>query len=587
MHAVDYVVVGIYLLLMVLIGFRTRNSSTNISDYVRMGNKSTWWLAGFSLFMSQFSATTFTGLAGSAYIAGWSIMVSQFVTAAGFFLQAFWIAPMLRRTRAITPMDVVRSRFGPAAEQLKVYISTLSSFFFAGFFLLGFGTFASALFGLPLWVVVIVMGLIVVFYSVSGGSWSVQITDSLQALILIPVTVAFSILCLHHIGGIDGLISAIEAAGLTRDFAFVKPPNHEYVTDLPVRKGNFTWLWILGSVLNALIVSIGINTSHRYLSLKDEASSSKAALLAGVLTLCGAFIWYIPPIVGRLVFADDILAVRAIANPADAAYAITAMKLLPPGLMGLVFVCMMAATMSSMDGFLTGTAGFIVRNLYQPLARTLRFAEMSDFAQLRMTRLVNLGLGLWAIVMSFVLNRIAGSSGMFEVLQTIITLIAAPTSIPFALSLVCRRIPLWGLFAGMLSGVAVSVTLFALRARGITMEWGYETILMSAACVLPTFFSIAFWKYTSPKFRALVERFFALIETPIAVKAEVGDVADSGLLRTVGVNAMGIGSLLLLLLIWCDRLSDVYTVLGISAFLFSVGGLMLLQSRRNAILLRV
>jgi SSS family transporter len=582
MHPVDYIVVGSYLLLMVVIGLRTQSSSANLSDYVRMGNKSTWWLAGFSLFMSQFSATTFTGLAGSAYIAGWSIMVSQLVTALGFFLQAFWIAPLLRRTRAITPMDVVRSRFGPAAEQLKVYISTLSSFFFAGFFLLGFGTFASALFGLPLWVVVVVMGLIVVFYSVSGGSWSVQITDSLQALILIPVTIAFSLLCLHKIGGIDGLFDSIEAAGLTRDFSFVKPQGYDYVSDLPVREGNFTWLWIMGSVLNAVIVSIGINTSHRYLSLKDEASSSKAAVLAGILTLFGAFIWYVPPIVGRLLFADDISAVQGIPNPADAAYAITALKLLPPGLMGLIFVCMMAATMSSMDGFLTGTAGFIVRNLYQPLARTLKFAKISDARELSVTRMVNLALGLWAIVMSFVLNRIAGSSGMFEVLQTVITLIGAPTSIPFALSLICRRIPLWGLFAGMLSGVAVSITLFVLRSKGITMQWGYETLLMTSVCVLPTIVSMAFWKHTSSAFRDHVDRFFKMIETPIVVRDEVGEGADSNLLRMVGLNALAIGALELLLLIWCNNRSDVYTVLGIGAFLFSVGGIMLLKSRRNA-----
>src|SRR5690606_2711707 len=114
---------------------------------------------------------------------------------------ALVMAPIFRRTRAITPMDAVRDRFGPAAEQITAYVGLLSAFFFAGFFLLGFSTFASALLGVPFSWMVVGIGVVVVFYSVSGGSWGVQITDSLQALILIPGTIAVAVLCLIEIGG--------------------------------------------------------------------------------------------------------------------------------------------------------------------------------------------------------------------------------------------------------------------------------------------------------------------------------------------------------------------------------------------------
>ena len=129
MHIVDYSVILIYMCLMVLIGIRCRNSSINISDYIRMGNKSTWWMAGFSIFMATFSAATFTGIAGQGFIAGFSVTLVQFFGAMTFFFQAAFMAGMLRRTRAITPMDAVRSRFGPAAEQVKAYVSSFSSFF--------------------------------------------------------------------------------------------------------------------------------------------------------------------------------------------------------------------------------------------------------------------------------------------------------------------------------------------------------------------------------------------------------------------------------------------------------------------------
>ena len=580
MHIVDYSVILIYMCLMVLIGIRCRNSSINISDYIRMGNKSTWWMAGFSIFMATFSAATFTGIAGQGFIAGFSVTLVQFFGAMTFFFQAAFMAGMLRRTRAITPMDAVRSRFGPAAEQVKAYVSSFSSFFFGGFFLLGFGTFASGLLGIPLWIIVIGIGIVVVFYSVAGGTWSVQITDSLQAMILIPITIAFSILCLSKVGWFPGLFAGIEAAGLSRDFALLKPDDYTYSIDLPIRRGNFTPLWAAASVFSAIMAAVNLQTCHRYLSLRDEKDARKAATLAGVLTLLGCLIWFIPVYVGRLMFEAEIASVQGIPNPADAAYAITAMKLLPPGLLGMIFVCMLSATMSSMDGFLTGTAGFMVRNMFQPLRRALGYKDPSDRGLLTLTKLVNLTLGLWAIVMAFVLNRIGGDTGMFQVMQTLLTLIGAPSSIPFALALFVRRIPLWGLFSGIICGVLTSITFFVLREKGITIQWGYEVFIMSATCLLPTIISTFFWKHTNQNFRDHVDRFFTLIRTPVDADTEVGVHVNSDLLKVVGTYALSVGGMLLLLIFWCRDRAEVITLLGICTFILSLGSFMFYKSRQ-------
>jgi SSS family transporter len=581
MHSVDYVVVLVYLLLMIVIGFSTRSSSKNVSDYIRMGNKSTWWMAGLSLFMSSFSAATFTGIAGQAFIAGWSVLFVPLSSAFVFFIQAAFMARIFRRTRAITPMDAVRARFGPAAEMVKAYVGLLSAFFFAGFFLLGFSTFASALLGIPFYWIVVGMGFVVVFYSVAGGAWSVQITDSLQALILIPGTIAVALLALYQVGGIDGLLQGIRDAGLSRDFAFLKYPGHEYETELAVREGNFTPLWLIGVGIGGVIIAVNISSCYRYLSLQDEKSSQKAALLAGTLTLFGSIIWILPSMAGRLLFLDDVVAVRGIPNPADAAYAVTAMKVVPPGLLGLIVVFMLAATMSSMDTFLTGTAGFVVRNIYQPILRFLKRGEPTDRALLKITRYVNLGLGLWAIVMAFVLNRMGGDTGMFEVMQTVITLVAGPTGLPFALSLFLRRIPLWGLFAGIGCGMIVSITLFVMRAQGHKVEWGYETMIMSAACILPTIFSTLFWNRASPRFREHVNAFFELINRPVSVKEEVGATVDSELLKTVGSYALMTGLLVFVLGFWSESIPQLVAILGIGSFLLTIGGLMFVVSRRK------
>lgn len=574
MQIIDYCVIAAYLILMVVIGIRCKDSSANISDYIRMGQKSTWWMAGTSLFMASFSAATFTGIAGQAFIAGWSVMLSQLLSALALFIQAAFMTSILRRTRAVTPIDVVRARFGPAAEQVKSWVNLLSSFFYAGFFLLGFGTFAAGLLHVPLWTVIVAMGFVVVFYSVSGGSWSVQITDSLQGLILLPVATSFTVLCLIELGGLGGLFDAIGQAGLTQDFSLIKADNYQYSIDLPFRKGNFTSLWLASTAFSTILGAFHIQTCHRYLSLPDEKSARKAAIFAGVLTLLGCFIWYIPPITGRLLFESDVVSVKGINNPADAAYAVTAMKMLPPGLIGLIFVCMLSATMSSMDGFLTGTAGVIVRNMIIPITRAFKRKEISDLGQLRLARGFNLLLGVWAIVMAFVLNRVGGDTGMFQVMQTMLVLVGSPSSVPFALALFYRKIPLWGLFAGIFSGIAFSTYLFIMRERGVTIEWGYEVLAMKSVCLIPTLISSFFWNHTSVSFRDHVDRFFELIKTPIDTDREVGKTMDSDLLKVVGTYAMTIGLMILVLVFWCRSLAEVLTITGISGFLVGIAILM-------------
>jgi Na+/proline symporter len=82
---VEYVVIGAYLLMLLGVGFAMRKMSSDVSDYFRAGAKGTWYLVGSSAFMAAFSAWTFTGAAGVAYEAGWSVIIIYASNAAGFF----------------------------------------------------------------------------------------------------------------------------------------------------------------------------------------------------------------------------------------------------------------------------------------------------------------------------------------------------------------------------------------------------------------------------------------------------------------------------------------------------------------------
>src|SRR5215475_5464522 len=113
----DYLVIGFYFLFMAGIGWVCRRFITDTSEYFRGGGKMLWWMAGCSAFVAQFSAWTFTGAAGKAYLDGPVIMILYLGNALGFFFNYIYFASRFRQMRVITSMQAVRQRFGKGSEQ--------------------------------------------------------------------------------------------------------------------------------------------------------------------------------------------------------------------------------------------------------------------------------------------------------------------------------------------------------------------------------------------------------------------------------------------------------------------------------------
>src|SRR5437868_12418067 len=76
-NVLDYAVIGLYAMLMVLVGFYVMRFNRSAAEYFRGGSRVPWLVAGLSCFMSGFSAWTFTGAAGVAYRAGFAATRSE------------------------------------------------------------------------------------------------------------------------------------------------------------------------------------------------------------------------------------------------------------------------------------------------------------------------------------------------------------------------------------------------------------------------------------------------------------------------------------------------------------------------------
>ncbi len=215
---IEYFVIAGYLALIISVGLVFKKFSSNTDDYFKGGSKGTWWLVGSSAFMSAFSAWTFTGAAGIAYEAGFTVMFIYIGNALGFFANYLFMGPWLRQMRVTTFPEAIAMRFGEKTQDFYALYEVPIRILYSAMALYGLGIFCSAVFGYDINHVIIACGIVVLLYSATGGRWAVMATDFLQGLILVPLTIIVAWLCLDKIGGIGNLFQQIEAHGLSEQY---------------------------------------------------------------------------------------------------------------------------------------------------------------------------------------------------------------------------------------------------------------------------------------------------------------------------------------------------------------------------------
>ena len=571
------VVVG-FLIMLVSVGLAFRRFSTNTSDYFRAGGKATWWLLGGSLFMQNFSAWTFTGAAGAAFQAGWSLPVMFFGNVLAFAANAAFSAGWIRQLRCVTGADLIRLRFGSGMEQFTAYLGMLTGPIYGGVQLYGLAIFTSTLLGVNVDATIVLLGFVVLFYAALSGAWAVLAADFIKALVLMPISILLAVICLWKIGGIDGLFTAIHHAGLTAAFAPIKPPEVQ-ATMVGVDPNWFTLAFFSAWYANLLINGLSLNNSGKFLSAKDGREARRAAALAGCLFLLGLFIWFVPPITARLLIADQVRGMP-LANPVEGAYAAISIHFLPPALVGLVLVGMCAATMSALDTGLTSLAGNITQNIYPAACRLVRVTPLEGRARFFLGKFVNLLCAL-AIISSALTMARFGRGGIFKILMDIMATIGAPLATPMMLGLFLRRVPVAAPYASIVAGFCVSLSIYLAPLVSAAKPWGFPAQMGAVVAVSAiTFLLVRALRRPDAAMEEREAEFFSRRNRPVDFVAEIGVANDGSQLRIVGVFGATIGLAILLLLIPASSAGHAAEIIAVALSTLTIAGLMIWSGRK-------
>lgn len=251
---IAYTVIAGYLLFLFSLGFAFRKFNSNVSDYFRSGCRGTWWLVGISVFVSGVSSRTFTANAGVAYNSGWTIWLIYLGGATGAIIDMIFLAPRFRQMRAITYPEVIQKRFGWELQQFSALMGLFGGLIGASLILWSLGVFCGAVFGMRVDLLIIGLGLVVLFYSVTGGRWAVMATDFLQTLIMVPMAALVTWLCYRRIGGFTGFMQEIRNQNLVGDFNMITPTE-----TFPTADGQ-SWAYVMffAIVVGVLFFALGV-----------------------------------------------------------------------------------------------------------------------------------------------------------------------------------------------------------------------------------------------------------------------------------------------------------------------------------------
>jgi SSS family transporter len=195
MAIIDWVVLLFTLLFIVGYGVWKTRGSKNVQEYIRGGNDAKWWTIGLSVMATQASAITFLSTPGQAFHSGMGFVQFYFGLPIAMVIICLVFIPIYHRLKVYTAYEYLEGRFDLKTRTLTAILFLIQRGLAAGITIFAPAIILSAVLGWDLVTLNIIIGVLVIIYTVSGGTKAVSVTQKQQmAVIFIGMFAAFFII---------------------------------------------------------------------------------------------------------------------------------------------------------------------------------------------------------------------------------------------------------------------------------------------------------------------------------------------------------------------------------------------------------
>jgi len=352
-------VIVVYLIGMVAIALYTRNKAKTVKDYLLAGSKGlNGWMSAFAYGTTYFSAVIFIGYAGKF---GFSFGLAAVWIGIGNAIIGALLAwkVLARRTKnmtvrldAKTMPDFFYKRYGD--KNLKL-VSAIVIFIFlipyAASVYNGLGNLFSIVFGIQDWIVMLVLALVTAFYLFLGGYIATSLTDFIQGIIMFVgvIIMLFFFLAAPQVNWGEGLKTLTE--------------NEMGLFMGGTSAGNVLYGRDMSLVFLVLLTSFGVwalpQTIHKYYTVRDKKAIKQGTIVSTIFALVIGFGAYFIGGLAKLFYES------APGGNTDNVIPHMIKDVLPNGLLGLIAVLVLAASMSTLASVSLASSSVVTIDIYK------------------------------------------------------------------------------------------------------------------------------------------------------------------------------------------------------------------------------
>ncbi len=277
MSSLDWIILGLVLAFIVLYGLAKTRKQAGVTDFVTGGNKASWWTIGLSVMATQASAITFLSTPGQAFHDGMGFVQFYFGLPIAMVLISLFFVPIYHRMKVFTAYAYLEQRFNVKTRTLTAIFFLIQRGLAAGITIFAPSIILSAVLGWDLVLLNILIGSLVVIYTVTGGTRAVNITQKQQMGIIFGGMFLAFLMLLNFLPLEVGLNEALSIAGAQDkmnilDFSFDFENRYTF------------WSGIIGGSFLALSY-FGTDQSQvqRYLSGRSIRQSQMGLIMNGLL----------------------------------------------------------------------------------------------------------------------------------------------------------------------------------------------------------------------------------------------------------------------------------------------------------------
>ena len=476
-----YTVLVLYLGIMAFIGWYAGRKTNSIGDFFVLSGKAGVLVSGIAYFSTQFSMGTFLGTPGTIYGVGYAGMAIS-VPGAVFcmILPALLIGRKLitlgHKYGFLTMADYLTDRYH--SKNMSGVLGVMMLFFLVpmmGAQIIGAGVIVHVFTGLPEWVGVVGMGIIVILYCMSGGMKGAMMTDVIQGSLMIATAV------------VTFIVSVVMGGGFSNINHTLQSMNEAYLT-FPGANGYMPWTYYVSNIVLWSFFTMGQpHLFTKFFAMKDHKTMFKAILLgtAGMFFSATLIEW---------AGVNGIASIQNI-EKADQIIPMILQRGMNPFLASIFIAGIVAAGMSTIDGILVTTTGAVTRDIYQKIINK----DATDETVMKLSKVVTVIIGI--IVICF---GVFQPGSIFEINLFAFSGMAIFV-VPILFGIYWKKATAKGAIASVIVGI-ISLLLFTLNPSVKALAMGFHALFPTT--IIASIVMIVVSKFTETPPQETIDRHF-------------------------------------------------------------------------------